>query len=100
RGADTRGRDWGAHRIAATEVTTLGAGAVQLLALRRAPAERDEWLLVRLSGTIAKVTRIGERRHAELTLADGTAALLQGQAGAGIPSTSVAAGRRVTVTGI
>jgi hypothetical protein len=96
----TTGLAWGAPRIAATEVTTVGAGAVQPLALRRAPAERDEWLLVRLSGTIAKVTRIGERWHAELTLADGTAALLQGQAGAGIPSTSVAAGRRVTVTGI
>jgi len=94
------GLAWGAPRIAATEMTTLGAGVVQPLALRRAPAERDEWLLVRLSGTIAKVTRIGERWRAELTLADGAAALVQGQAGAGIPSTSVAAGRRVTVTGI
>jgi hypothetical protein len=96
----TTGLAWGAPRIAATEVATLGVAAVQPLVLRRAPAERDEWLLVRLSGTIAKVTRIGERWRAELTLADGTAALVQGQAGAGIPSTSIAAGRSVTVTGI
>ena len=97
----TTGLAWGAPRIAAAEVATMGGGAaLEPLTLRRAPAERDEWLLVRLSGTIAKVTRIGERWRAELTLADGTAVLVQGQAGAGIPSTSIAAGNRVEVTGI
>ncbi|HTK43808.1 MAG TPA: hypothetical protein VL749_00450, partial [Patescibacteria group bacterium] len=97
----TTGLAWGAPRLAAAEITKLGTGAgIQPLSLRRAPGERDEWLLVRLSGTIAKVTRIGERWRADLTLADGTAALIQGQSGAGIPSTAIGAGRRVTVTGI
>jgi len=95
------GLAWGAPRIAATEVTRLGnGGTVAPATLRRAPAERDEWLLVRMSGTVAKVSRIGERWKAEVTLADGKAALVQGQAGAGIPSTTLATGHAVTVTGI
>jgi len=95
------GRAWGAPRIAATQVTSLDRGAApQPLTLHRAPAERDEWQLVRISGTIAKVSRIGERWRAEVTLADGTDVLVQGQAGAGIPSTAVVIGRRITVTGI
>jgi hypothetical protein len=57
----TAGRAWGAPRIGASDITRVGTDTgVQPLALRRAPAERDEWLLVRVSGTIAKVTRIGE----------------------------------------
>jgi hypothetical protein len=97
----TTGLAWGAPRIAASEVAKLGEGAsIQPLTLRRAPAERDEWLLVRISGEVTKVTRIGERWRAELTLADGSAALVQGQAGAGITSTSIVVGRRIAVTGI
>ena len=96
----TTGLAWGAPRIAATEIARLGSGSVTPITLRRPPAERDEWLLVRISGTVAKVSRIGERWRAEVTLADGKAALVQGQAGAAIPSTALAAGRRVTVTGI
>lgn len=97
----TTGLAWGAPRIAATEVTGLGAGAtVAPVTLRRMPAERDEWLLVRIGGTVAKVSRIGERWKAEVTLTDGTAALVQGQAGAGIASTSLIVGRSVVVTGI
>jgi hypothetical protein len=95
------GLAWGAPRIAASQVTSLGGGAApQPITLHRAPAERDEWQLVRLSGTVAKVSRIGERWRAEVTLADGTQVLVQGQAGAGIPSTAIVVGRRITVTGI
>ena len=95
------GRAWGAPRIAGTEMTSLGGGAApQPLTLHRAPAERDEWQLVRISGTVAKVNRIGDRWRAEVTLADGTDVLVQGQAGAGIPSTAVVVGRRITITGI
>jgi hypothetical protein len=97
----TKGLAWGAPRIAASEVAKLAERAsIQPLTLRRAPAERDEWLLVRISGEVAKVTRIGERWRAELTLADGTAALVQGQSGAGIASTSIVVGKRIAVTGI
>jgi hypothetical protein len=55
---------------------------------------------VKISGTVAKVSRIGERWRAEITLSAGVDALVQGQAGAGIPSTSIVAGRSITVTGI
>lgn len=95
------GLAWGAHRIRATHLSRLNGGAgIQPLIIHRAPAERDEWLLVRLSGTIDKVNRIGERWRAEVRLADGTAVLVQGQSGAGIPSAAIVAGRRITVTGI
>jgi hypothetical protein len=96
----TSGLAWGAPRIAASEIARSGSGTVAPATLRRVPAERDEWLLVRISGTVAKVSRIGDRWKAEVTLGDGAAALVQGQAGAGIPSTSLIAGRPVTVTGI
>ena len=96
----TTGLAWGAPRIAATEIGRLGRGSVTPITLRRAPAERDEWLLVRISGTVARVSRIGERWRAEVTLADGKGTLVLGQAGAAIPSTALGVGRRVTVTGI
>jgi uncharacterized protein YdeI (BOF family) len=101
RATGAMGRAWGAPRIAATQVTSLGAGAaLQPITLHRAPAERDEWQLVQLSGTIAKVNRIGDRWRAEVTLADGTDILVQGQAGARIPSTAIIVGQRIAITGI
>jgi uncharacterized protein YdeI (BOF family) len=97
----TTGRAWGAPRLAATAVETMDGGApVGPLSLQRAPAERDEWLLVRISGTVVKVERLGDRWRAEIALADGTKVPVQGQAGAGIPSTVIVAGKRITVTGI
>lgn len=68
--------------------------------LGRAPAATDEWLLVRLSGSIVKVERLGDRWRAEIVLADGSKVPVHGQPGAGIPSTAIVAGRRITVTGI
>jgi hypothetical protein len=95
------GRAWGAPRIAATSVAPAAAGAgVAATSLGRAPAERDEWLLVRLSGSILKVERLGDKWRAEIQLATGAKVPVQGQAGAGIPSTAILAGRRITVTGI
>jgi hypothetical protein len=95
------GHAWAAPRIAASSVTAIsGGGAVAPVTLARAPGERDEWQLVRLSGTILKVERLGERWRAEIQLPDGTKVPVQGQAGAGIPSTALVSGRRVTVTGI
>ncbi len=95
------GHAWGAPRVAAATVTAIGStGNVAPASLQRAPAERDEWLLVRLSGTILKVERLGDRWRAEIQLASGEKVPLLGQAGAGIPSTAIIAGRRITVTGI
>jgi hypothetical protein len=95
-----KGHAWGAPRIGATSVAGAGNGTITPASLNRAPAERDEWLLVRISGTVAKVERLGDRWHAEVTLVDGAKAAVNGQAGAGIPSTAIIAGRRITVTGI
>ena len=60
------------------------------------PAERDEWQLVRLAGTVAKVERLGDRWRAEIALAMGARAPMIGQAGAGIASTAIVAGRTMT----
>lgn len=99
--AGTTGHAWGAPRVAATNVaSSSGAATIVPATLGRAPAERDEWLLVRLSGTVLKVERLGDRWRAEIELADGVKVPVLGQAGAGIPSTAILAGRRVTITGI
>jgi lamin tail-like protein len=99
--AGVKGRAWGAPRLAASSVSALeGSAAIQPQSLGRAPAERDEWLLVRISGTVRSVQRLGDRWRAEILLADGSQAPVHGQAGAGIPSTAIVVGRRVTVTGI
>ena len=95
------GHAYSAPRIAASNVESLGKGsAVTPVALGRAPAERDEWQLVRISGTVEKVERLGDRWRAEIILANGGRAPVHGQAGAGIPSTAIVVGRPVTVTGI
>jgi uncharacterized protein YdeI (BOF family) len=95
------GHAWGAPRIVASSVSAIAGGtAITAAALTRAPGERDEWQLVRLSGTVLKVERLGDRWRAEIQLADGTKVPVQGQAGAGIPSTAIVTGRRITVTGI
>jgi hypothetical protein len=91
---------WGAPRLGATTVTSIGSGAVAPATLNRAPAERDEWQLVRISGTVLKVERLGDRWRADVTLSDGTKVAVHGQAGAAIPSTAIITGRRVTVVGI
>jgi len=95
------GRAYSAPRIAAANVASLGkGGAITPVALGRPPAERDEWQLVRISGTVEKVERLGDRWRAEIVLANGGRAPVHGQAGAGIPSTAIVVGRPVTVTGI
>lgn len=96
-----KGRAWGAPRLAASSVTSLDPGAVMnARSLGRPPAERDEWLLVRISGTVIHVERLGDRWRAEIVLADGTKAPVHGQSGAGIPSTAIVVGRQITATGI
>ncbi len=57
---------WGAPRLGATAVVQLGTGSVAPATLNRAPAERDEWQLVRISGTVLKVERLGDRWRAEV----------------------------------
>jgi hypothetical protein len=95
------GRAYGAPRIGAASVESIGSGnALSPATLGRPPAERDEWQLVRVSGTVADVERMGDRWRAEIVLPNGGRTPVHGQAGAGIPSTAIVVGRTVTVTGI
>lgn len=95
------GHAWGAPKVMASTVeATTGGPTIGSAALDRAPGERDEWLLVRISGAVLKVERLGDRWRAEIQLVNGTKVPVQGQAGAGIPSTAIVAGRRITVTGV
>jgi hypothetical protein len=101
RATGTTGRAWGAPRVvAATVQPVAGNGSITPAGLARPAAERDEWLLVRLSGSVAKVERLGDRWRAEVVLAGGARAPVHGQAGAAIPSTAIVVGRRITVVGI
>ena len=92
---------WGAPRLRATSVeASASALTVSPAARAAALAERDEWRLVRLSGTVLSVHRIGERWTAEIRLANGDRVPILGQAGAGIVSTAIVEGRAATIVGI
>jgi hypothetical protein len=92
---------WGAPRLRASSVTRVGSGPAPAPAVRsKALGSRDEWRLVRLSGTLVDVARTGDRWRAELRLASGERVPVLGQAGAGIPSTAISEGRSATVVGI
>jgi hypothetical protein len=96
----TIGRAYGAPRLRASLVAPLGTGGARPpLDLRSAPGPAHEWRLVRLSGTIVDVTRMGTRWRAELEVA-GSRVPVTGQTGAAIPATAVEEGRRATVVGI
>jgi hypothetical protein len=92
---------WGAPRIKASAVSTLPAGPGIAPAARATTlGEADEWRLVRLSGTILSVKRIGDRWQADIRLPNGDQVPILGQAGAGIPSTAIVEGRAATIVGI
>ena len=93
------GRAWGAPRLHADAVTVLGTAAPTVLDLRVAPGPATEWRLVRLTGTVASVHRTGDRWVAELDTSAGTVPVIA-LAGASIPATAIAEGRRATVVGI
>ena len=94
---------WGAPRLRAETVEDRHA-IVQVQPATRGSAvgQADEWRLVRISGTITKVERFGDRWRAEVALAGSKEARVPilGQAGAGIPSTRLEEGASVTVIGI
>lgn len=101
--AGTTAHAWGAPRLRAETVVDRHAVVlIQPAARGVAPSSSDEWRLVRISGTIGKVERFGDRWRAEVALAgshDARVPIL-GQAGAGIPSTRLVEGASVTIVGI
>jgi hypothetical protein len=96
----TMARAYGAPRLRATELVVLGPGLPRPpVALRGAPGPAHEWRLVRLSGTILEVHRLGSRWRIELQV--GSARIpVTGLSGARIPVTLFVEGRRATVVGI
>lgn len=95
----TIGRAYGAPRLRVEEVVVLGATRATPRTLLRAPTVADEWCLVRVSGTVVDVHRLGTRWRAELDLG-GTRIAIAGLAGSGIASTAVVEGGRATITGV
>ncbi|HET9435866.1 MAG TPA: hypothetical protein VFO50_03350, partial [Candidatus Limnocylindrales bacterium] len=100
RAAGSIGRAYDAPRLRAEAVTVIATGARPLpLVLTKPPTAAHEWRLVRVSGTIADVHKLGDRWRAELALGSDRV-VISGLVGAEIPVTSVAEGRRATITGI
>lgn len=96
----TIGRAYGAPRLKATGVEPLGAGAPRApLDLGAAPGAAHEWRLVRISGTIVDITKLGSRWRAELEVR-GVRIPVAGVDGASIPVATLVEGRRATVVGI
>jgi hypothetical protein len=94
------GRAYGAPRLrAVTFDRAAGLPAVTARNLETLPSEGDEWQLVRVTGTVATVTRLGSRWRAEVEVG-ARQVLVDGLPGSSIPSTALSAGRGVTVTGI
>jgi hypothetical protein len=93
------GRAYGAARLRVSSLELLGTAVRTPLALSSGPGPAHEWRLVRISGRIVDVRRLGARWTAELEIG-GSRVPIAGLAGSGIPSTALIEGRRATITGI
>lgn len=94
------GRAYGAPRIAATAIASLGAGTSVLpQAIHASPGTGYEWRLVRLDGVVTDIHRTGDRWRAEIAV--GSAHIpVSGLPDAGVPAAALSEGRRATVIGI
>ena len=92
---------YGAPRLRADTLNILpgGASAPTPTVLHTPPGAAHEWRLVTLTGRVTSVHKLGDRWRAEITVG-GKAAVVVGQPGAGIPTTSLVEGRMASVTGI
>jgi uncharacterized protein YdeI (BOF family) len=95
----TVGRAYGAPRLTAKTVTRTGAGGVGASTLLRAPGAGDEWRLVRISGVVTTLHRLGDSWRAEIRVG-GDLVPVVALANAAIPATAIDTGRRATVVGI
>ncbi len=94
------GTAYGAPRIRVDALRVLGAAAVpEPRSLPREPGSADEGQLVRITGRVVDLQRLGDRWRAEVRTGGGTV-VVAGLAGAAIPAATMAEGTRVTVTGV
>jgi hypothetical protein len=96
----TVGRAYGAPRLKATVVKDAGSGTLpRPIALRSVPTAAFEWRLVRATGVLSDVHKLGDRWRAELTVS-GTKIPISGLSGSGIEAATVVEGRTATIIGI
>jgi len=94
------GRAYDAPRIQATELVDLGTGSMpQPRQLGGPPTVAVEWRLVRVSGTVVDVHKLGDRWRAEIEVGK-VRVPIQGLTGSRIAPTALVEGRRATVVGI
>jgi hypothetical protein len=94
------GTAYGAPRIRVDALRVLGAAAVpEPRSLPREPGSADEGQLVRITGRVVDLQRLGDRWRAEVRTGGGTV-VVAGLAGAAIPAATMAEGTGVTVTGV
>ena len=94
------GTAYGAPRIRAATVTVLGTAPLPAPRdLRRAPGPADEGELVRVTGRVTDLRRLGDRWRAEVRTRD-VVVVVAGLAGSGIPSASMPEGSAVVVVGV
>jgi hypothetical protein len=94
------GTAYGAPRVRAAAIARLGGGAPpRPRRLTVEPGGRDEGQLVSIDGDVVDVRRTGDRWRAEVH-SGSTTFVVAGMAGAGIPATTLAEGRRASVIGV
>jgi outer membrane biosynthesis protein TonB len=94
------GTAYGAPRVRASAVESLGAGVLpRPRPLATEPGPPDEGELVRIEGQIVDVLRFGDRWRAEVRTAHAVL-VVAGLPGAGIPAGVLVEGRRATVIGV
>ena len=93
------GRAWDAPRLKASRIDVLATGIRPVpVTIGRPPTAALEWRLVKVVGTVAEVHKLGDRWRAELVV--GTQrVVVTGLAGARIPVTTLAVGRRASIVG-
>jgi hypothetical protein len=96
----TMGRAYDAPRIKAEAISVVAVGGRPLaLDLQRTPTAAHEWRLVRVSGTVVDVHKLGDRWRAELSVGPDRV-VVTGLAGARIPASTLLEGRTATIVGI
>jgi hypothetical protein len=93
------GRAWGAPRLRAEAVRTVGSRVPVVHDLNVVPGAATEWRLVRVRGTLRDVHHTGDRWTADLVNGSLRVAVI-GLPGSGVVPASVVEGRQATLTGV
>jgi outer membrane biosynthesis protein TonB len=94
------GTAYGAPRVRVASLGVMGAAAVpEPRPLLREPGSGDEGELVRITGHVVDLQRLGDRWRAEVRT-QGATIVVAGLAGAGIPAATMAEGTAVAVIGV